>query len=275
MSVPGFISIASTTPGAQLSVPAGDTDMVATPGAINFNFNAPYGGIVFSAPSANVGYQDDQGGNIGFGPGFGIVAACNNDIPGDCMFIGGGDDVQPIALLVVPFASVVTYSFTGKVTGATGIYSSAGTTVSGTFTIDFGAGDGALPVSFTNPWSSSSAGSSPQVVGSTLKSGSVTFNDADSTGNMTSVAGLATAGSNAPNEYFAHDTEFSDLTNSVEHSFQLVGGTARTRRSTRTDCRCSGMRPVAPVARCMPLWTTPRPDNSITPSHRLPSHPPP
>jgi hypothetical protein len=39
------------------------------------------------------------------------------------------------------------------------------------------------------------------------------------------VAGLATAGSNAPNEYFAYDTEFSDPTNSVENSFQLIGGT--------------------------------------------------
>jgi hypothetical protein len=225
MSVPGFISIASTTPGAQLSIPAGDTDMVATPEAITFNFNAPYGGIIFSAPSANVGYQDDQGGNIGFGPGNGIVAACKNDFAGDCMFVGGGDDAEPIALPVVPFASVVTYNFTGKVTGATGTYSSAGTTVSGTFTIDFGAGDGALPVSFTAPWSSSSAGSNPRVVGSTLKSGGVTFSDAGSTGSMTSVAGLATAESSAPNEYFAHDTEFSDPTNSVEHSFQLIGGT--------------------------------------------------
>jgi hypothetical protein len=105
MSVPGFISLSSTTPGAQLSVPAGDTDMMATPGAITFNFGGIYGGILFATPSANVGYGDDQGHNIGFGPGNGIVAACKNDFPGDCMFIGGGQGTQSIALAVVPFAS--------------------------------------------------------------------------------------------------------------------------------------------------------------------------
>jgi hypothetical protein len=103
MSVPGFISLASTTPGAHLSVPAGDTDMVATPGAINFNFNAPYGGFVFATPSANVGYDDDQGENIGFGPGVGIVAECSNS--GGCMFTGGTYGSRSIALAVVPFAS--------------------------------------------------------------------------------------------------------------------------------------------------------------------------
>jgi hypothetical protein len=105
MSVPGFISLASTTPGARLQVPAGDTDMVATPEAITFNFNAPYGIFLFATPSASVGYADDQGGNIGFGPGFGIVAACKNDFPGDCVFGGGGDGTESIGVAVVPFAS--------------------------------------------------------------------------------------------------------------------------------------------------------------------------
>jgi hypothetical protein len=105
MSVPGFISLASTTPGARLQVPAGDTDMVATPEAISFNFNAPYGAFLFATPSASVGYVDDQGGNIGFGPGFGIIAACKNDSPGDCVFGGGGDGTESIAVAVVPFAS--------------------------------------------------------------------------------------------------------------------------------------------------------------------------
>jgi len=100
MSVPGFITLASTTPGAQLFVPAGDTDMMATPGAITFNFGGIYGGILFATPSANVGYGDDQGHNIGFGPGQGIVAACKNDVPGDCMFVGGGSSIQSIGLAV-------------------------------------------------------------------------------------------------------------------------------------------------------------------------------
>ncbi len=105
MSVPGFISLASTTPGARLQVPAGDTDMVATPEAISFNFNAPYGIFLFSTPSASVGYADDRGGNIGFGPGFGTIAACKNDFPGDCAFGGGGDGTESIGVAVVPFAS--------------------------------------------------------------------------------------------------------------------------------------------------------------------------
>jgi hypothetical protein len=103
MSVPGFISLASTTPGAQVSVPAGDTDMVATPGAINFNFNAPFGGFVFAAPGAYVGYDDDRGEDIGFGPGVGVVAECSN--PGYCMFTGGTYGTRSIAVAVVPFAS--------------------------------------------------------------------------------------------------------------------------------------------------------------------------
>jgi hypothetical protein len=100
MSVPGFISLASTAPGAQLFVPAGDTDMTATPGAINFNFNAPYGAFLFATSSANVGFDDDRGENIGFGPGQGVVAACKSDAPGDCMFVGGGSGIQSIGLAV-------------------------------------------------------------------------------------------------------------------------------------------------------------------------------
>jgi hypothetical protein len=222
LSVPGFLSVASTAPGAQLSVPAGDTDMVATPGGINFQFGGPFGAVVFGTPSGSISYADDQGENIGFGPGIGIVAACDNS--SNCMFFGGTNGGRSIASVPVPFAGPVIYSFTGTVTEATGIYASAGTTVTGTFTFDLDAGDGALPVSFTSPWTSVSTGSTPQVVGSTLKSGGVTFSDAGSTNNKTSVAGLTTAGSSAPNEYFASDTEFSQPTNSVEHSFQIVAG---------------------------------------------------
>ena len=223
MTVPGFLSITSTAPGAKVSVPAGDTDMVATPEGINFSFNGPSGGFLFSNPSGSIGYDDDQGGNIGFGPGEGVIAACSNSSPGDCEFFGG-DGTRSIASVAVPFGGSVTYTFTGKVTSATGTYATAGTTVTGTFTFDPNAGDGALPVSLTTPWSSVSTGT-PRVVASTLKSGSVNFSDAGSTSNKTTVAGLATAGSSAPNEYFASDTEFSSATNSIEHSFQIVGGT--------------------------------------------------
>jgi hypothetical protein len=98
MSLPGFLSLASTTPGAQVSVPAGDTDMVATPTAINFSFNAPFGGFSFGTSSGSVAYVDDRGDNIGFGPGEGIIAACKNDAPGDCMFFGGGSGTRSIGL---------------------------------------------------------------------------------------------------------------------------------------------------------------------------------
>jgi hypothetical protein len=223
MTVPGFLSITSTAPGAEVSVSAGDTDMVATPEGINFSFNGVYGGFLFSNPSGSIGYNDDQGGNIGFGPGEGVIAACSNSSPGDCEFFGR-DGTSSIASVAVPFGGSVTYTFTGKVTSATGTYATAGTTVTGTFTFDPNAGDGALPVSLTTPWSSISTGT-PQGVASTLKSGSVNFSDAGSTSNKTTVAGLATAGSSAPNEYFASDTEFSSATNSIEHSFQIVGGT--------------------------------------------------
>jgi hypothetical protein len=98
--VPGFMSIASTTPGAELFVPAGDTDVTATPGAINFNFNAPYSAFLFATSSATLGFDDDQGNDIGFGPGQGVVAACKSDGPGDCMFVGGGSGTQSIGLAV-------------------------------------------------------------------------------------------------------------------------------------------------------------------------------
>lgn len=149
MTVPGFLSLASTVPGAQVSVPAGDTDMAATPEGINFNFGGPYGGVLFSNPSGNIGYQDDQGNDIGFGPGMGVIAACISSSPGDCMFFGGSEGTRSIASVLAPFAGVVNYTFTGKVTSATGIYATAGTTVTGTLTFDLNAGDGALPVPTT------------------------------------------------------------------------------------------------------------------------------
>ena len=227
MTYSGFLSIASTVPGSKVSVPVGDTDMVATPAGITFNSGGSFGGIVFSDPSGSVSYVNGPG-SIFYGNGAGDIGVCSKTATtpsgANCTYIGAGSSIFSIASTSVQFVGSVSYAFTGKVTSATGIYATAGATVSGTFTFDLNAGDGALPASFTNPWSSTSTGTS-QLVASTLKSGSISFSDAGSISNKTTVAGLATAGSNAPNEYFASDTEFSSATKSTEHSFQIVGGT--------------------------------------------------
>jgi hypothetical protein len=224
-SIPGGFSISSSSPGAQLVFPKGDTDMTATPSGISFLFSGLFGGESFETAAYIFGLGDGQGA-IGAGPA-GVIEACSLTIPGrdGCAFVESVDGILQMASVAVPFTGSVNYSFTGKVTGATGIYASAGTTVSGTLTFDLNAGDGALPVSMTTPWSSVSTGTA-QVVASTLQSGSVSFTDAGAVSNKTMVAGLAAAGSNAPNEYFASDKEFSSSTNSVEHSVQIVGGTA-------------------------------------------------
>ena len=223
-SFPNAFSISSTSPGAKLVFPTGDTDMQATPSGISFLFSGLFGGVGFETTADIFGLGDGQGA-MGAGPA-GVIEACSLTIPGidGCAFVENVDGILSMASAAVPFTGSVKYSFTGKVTGATGIYASAGTTVSGTLTFDLDAGDGALPVSTTTPWSSQSTGT-PQVVSSTLKSGSVSFTDAGAVSNKTMVAGLATAGSSAPNEYFASDKEFSSATNSVENSFQIVGGT--------------------------------------------------
>jgi hypothetical protein len=98
MSIPSSISISSTTPGAQIIVPAGDTDMMATPGSLNFNFGGPYGNFEFSNPTAVLAYNDDQGDNIGFGPGEGVVSACQKAPPGNCQFFGGAMGVQSVSV---------------------------------------------------------------------------------------------------------------------------------------------------------------------------------
>jgi hypothetical protein len=218
----GGISVSSTSPGAQLMVPAGDNDLVATPNGIAFLFEGPFGALTFKTATASIVMSDDEGDNIGFGPGIGAIEACT--VADGCTFVSGGTGSAALSTLANPFTGPVTYSFTGAVTAATGTYASAGTTVTGTFTFDLGAGDGALPVPFTTPWTSFSTDANPQVLGSTLKSGGATFSDAGSVSNNTSVAGAALAGATLPSEYFANDTEFSTATNSVKHSFQLVGG---------------------------------------------------
>lgn len=92
MSVPVF-SVASTDPGANLSVAAGDTDMVATPDGINFT--GIYYGTSFATPSGDVDF-DDAGpdGNIGFGPAEGVIAECDNS--GNCNFTEGTEGTRAI-----------------------------------------------------------------------------------------------------------------------------------------------------------------------------------
>ena len=134
-----------------------------------------------------------------------------------------------LALLSGPLvvsAQPVTYYFTGIVTGATGIYvSTAGPTVTGTFTINVGVGEG-IPVNATGPWNIGSGPAPPSVVVSTLQSGSVTFSDAGFGGNESDVEADASSGSNVTNEYVASDLDFTNgVTGFVYSTFQLFGGT--------------------------------------------------
>jgi Abnormal spindle-like microcephaly-assoc'd, ASPM-SPD-2-Hydin len=225
MSVPGF-SIASTDPGANLSVPAGDTDMVATPEGINFNFTGTYYGISFVTPSGHVDYDDaGPNGNIGFGPAEGVIAECDNT--GYCNFTGGTEGTRAIALPVVPFAGAVTYVFTGTVTSGSDEYASCvGTTVAGTLTIDFGAGNGSLPVSFTTPWNSGSTSSTPRVVTSTLQGVCVSFGYG-SDDNDTAVTSAEPEGSSVPNEYDAYENDWLTPSRNAEagQRLQFFGGT--------------------------------------------------
>jgi hypothetical protein len=147
-----------------------------------------------------------------------------------------------LALLVGPVAAnatAVTYDFTGNVTGASGIYASAGATVTGTYTIDVGAGNpsqSVLPVSFSSNWYSQALGGtayggptpSSLVFASTLSSGGVTYSNTtpSSAGSDSLVEGFVDRGSGTlPNTYFADDAESSNSNNSVQSDFRLYGGT--------------------------------------------------
>jgi hypothetical protein len=145
-----------------------------------------------------------------------------------------------LALLVGPVAAnatAVTYDFTGNVTGASGIYASAGATVTGTYTIDVGAGNASqsvLPVSFSSVWYSQAYGGtvygpptpSSLVFASTLSSGGVTYGNTtpSSAGSDSSVEGNASSGT-LPNSYVAEDVEYSNSNDYVESYFRLYGGT--------------------------------------------------
>jgi len=220
----GPVTSTSSVPGASVTV-LFQNSMVATPTAITFDFGS--GSVMYfkGDPTSQDAYIEFAGAYsfLDNDSDIGVVFTCIG-VSGGANNCGNSADYKGVQTIATRVPSVVTYAFTGMVTSATGIYSSAGSAVTGTFMIDFAGGDGALPVPFTSPWSSFSVGSSP-VVRSTLKSGGVTFSDAGSAGNITGVAGLATAEATAPDEYFAYDTEFSDPLNSREHSFELAGGT--------------------------------------------------
>jgi Abnormal spindle-like microcephaly-assoc'd, ASPM-SPD-2-Hydin len=218
----GGVTVSSTDPGAQVVVPAGDNDFGAHPNGVTFSFEGPFGSFTFQTASASIFFQDDEGDNVGFGPGFGDIGACTSS---GCSPVNVGQGLEQISSLATPFVGAVTYKFAGTVTAASGMYSGAGASVTGTYIFDLNAGNGVLPVPFTTPWTDFSSNSSPQVLGSTLTSGSVVFTDAASVSNNTSVAGAAATGATVPSEYLANDTEFSNSTNSVKHSLQLLGGT--------------------------------------------------
>jgi hypothetical protein len=212
----GGTGVSSTTPGAQLTVPAGDTDLQATPSGITFSFAGSFGALTFSTPAASIRMSDVKNGA-------GTIQGCTP--AGGCTVLASGAGSETLSIQSTPFAGTVTYNFTGIVLGdAYGIYEAAFFMCSGTYTFDLAAGNGALPVSFSAPWTSFSANTSPRVFGSTFNAGSVTFSDAGSVSNNTSVAGAALAGATVPSEYLANDTEFSSATNSVQHTVQLIGG---------------------------------------------------
>jgi len=152
-----------------------------------------------------------------------------------------GASILICAALGAPIAAiadtVVTYDFTGTVIGASGIYSSAGTSVTGTYTIDVGAGfpsQSTLPVSFTSIWASLAYGGtnygttapSALVFASTLMSGGVSYSNStpSSVGSNSFVEGFPESGT-VPNGYAGGDTESPDSTDSVYSSFELIGGT--------------------------------------------------
>jgi trimeric autotransporter adhesin len=221
----GSTSVSSTTPGALLTVPAGDTDLQATPSGIKFSFAGPFGALTFSTPAASIVMTDDKNGNSGFGPGAGAIQGCTP--AGACTSLAGGTGSETLSTQSIPFSGTVTYEFTGTVLSATGTYAGAASagTVTGTYTFDLDAGDGALPVSFSVPWTSvSGSATRPRVFGSTLASGDVTFSGVSSFSYTSSVAGAPLSGAMLPSEYIADDREWSSDNALSWHSIQLVGG---------------------------------------------------
>jgi len=139
---------------------------------------------------------------------------------------------------IAAHASTVTFDFMGTVTNATGIYTSAGATVAGSFSINTDArilafSSGTIG-STAAPWLARAQGGafyvlptlSALVTGSTLTSGGVSFSDTgpSSFGNDDIVEGFANI-AGPPNSYVVEDQSFSDSSTWQEGYFQLNGGT--------------------------------------------------
>jgi hypothetical protein len=153
---------------------------------------------------------------------------------------------------MVADADSVTYTFTGTVTSATGIYASAGNSVSGTYTIDVGAGipSQSSPVSTANQWAIQGHGGtvygsgSPLpnafVFSSTLNGGGGLFYSSPpigDAGELTSVGGITCASTypynygsckavtGMPNSYSATQTHFYGGESNLSSQFLLIAPT--------------------------------------------------
>jgi hypothetical protein len=128
-----------------------------------------------------------------------------------------------LALPTLANSQAVTYDFAGVVTSATGIYASAGPTISGTFTIDFGAANpaqsGGTVGSSTNSWDSNDYGGETYslavpnslLFASSLSTGGVTYAVTTPSifGSYSEVAGVPSPFPFETSTYHAADTEFS------------------------------------------------------------------
>jgi hypothetical protein len=143
-----------------------------------------------------------------------------------------------LALPWAAYADPVTYDFTGTVTAKSGVFSSAGTTVSGTLTIDFAAANAAQSIgtlgSTSAFWEETAYGGSVYaapspaalVFGFTLVSGGVSYGASSpaSAGSDSWVENQQNTGSLLG--WTADDTEFSAASDYLENVVTLIGGAA-------------------------------------------------
>lgn len=134
-------------------------------------------------------------------------------------------------------ATAVTYDFTGTVTAASGIYASAGTTVTGTYTFDVSAANPSQSSGTvgdtSNPWISGAYGGA--VFSSTTPGSLVFATTLDSGGVSYSVTSPGSSGSDSflaglPNtdDYAAEDIEYAAARTYVFSRIDLVGNSAAT-----------------------------------------------
>jgi hypothetical protein len=142
-----------------------------------------------------------------------------------------------VALPVMAHAGSVTYEFTGTVTSATGIYSSAGSTVSGTIIIDFGAANpaqssGTIGSVAAGQWYQQAYGGSyynlptpaGMVFSSTIKTGGVSYSDSTyaNFGGGSSVTGhVYPSGAAGDAEWFANNTQLLSSTSFIQDAFDI------------------------------------------------------